>query len=95
MDKVDAFPSFQPDDVILLSADLDRPTGLVLNHNDPSECFAIFSSDTYIAEILKLTGTTEWLGTHMDLTLEKPRTELVLMTERLLTGKPLKEGEDL
>ena len=31
----------------------------------------------------------------MDLTLEKPRTELVIMIDRLLTGKPLEEGEEL
>ena len=47
MEKAETFPSFQPDDIILLFTDLDRPTGLVLNHNDPSECFVIFSSDTY------------------------------------------------
>ena len=31
---------------------------------------------------------------HMDLTLQKPRTELVHMIERLLVSKPLKEGEE-
>ena len=40
--KAEALPSFQPDDAIIVFADLDRPTGLVLNHNDPSECFVIF-----------------------------------------------------
>ena len=29
----------------------------------------------------------------MDLTLENPRTQLVLLIERWLAGKPLKEGE--
>ena len=30
VEKVKALPSLQPDDVILLFADLDRPTGLSL-----------------------------------------------------------------
>ena len=55
MERAEALPSFQRDNVILLFADLDRPTGLILNHNDPSECFLIFSSDTNMSEILKLT----------------------------------------
>ena len=93
VEEAEALPSFQPDDVILLFAALDRLTGLVLNHNHPSECFVIFTRDTYIADILKLTGTMDWLRTHIDLTLEKPRTGLVLMIDRLLADKPLKEGE--
>ena len=48
-----------------------------------------------MAEILKLTGTKEWLGTHMDLTLEKPSTELLLIIERLLAGKLSRKGRCL
>ena len=51
-------------------------------------------NDTYIAEILKLTGATEWLEPHIDLTEEKPWTEVILVIEKLLTVKPLK-GEEL
>ena len=52
VEKAEALPSFEQYDVILLFADLDRPAGLVLNHNDPPECFVIFSNETYIAELL-------------------------------------------
>ena len=48
-------------------------------------------SDEFISRMLKLAGTTEWMGTHIDLTLGRPRAELVLIIERVLTGKPLKE----
>ena len=33
------WPSFSMDDIILLFGDIAKPVGLVLNHNNPSECF--------------------------------------------------------
>ena len=43
------FPSFSPDDVILLFGDVAKPVGLVLNHNNPRECFVIFSNSAVCA----------------------------------------------
>ena len=35
------FPSFSPNDIILLFGDIAKPVGLVSNHNNPIECFVI------------------------------------------------------
>ena len=54
----------------------------------------ILSSDEFISEMLKLAGTKEWMGTPMNLTIDKPRAETALVIERLLAGKSLEEGEE-
>ena len=88
-----AFPPFHPDDVTLLFADVDRPVGLIINHNDPTECFVLFQSDKYITDVFKLAGTTEWMGNHVDIKLGRPKTERVLIIEKFLEDEALEEGE--
>ena len=48
------FPPFSPDDIILLFGDVAKPVGLVLNHNNPSECFIISPNSEFVPDILKL-----------------------------------------
>ena len=48
------FPSFNPDDVILLFGDVAKPVGLVLNHNNPRKCFVIFPNSESVSDIPKL-----------------------------------------
>ena len=55
--EVKEYPSFSPDDIGLLFGDIATPVGLILNHNDPRECFVIFSDPEYVAEIFKLIDT--------------------------------------
>ena len=70
-------PSFTPDDVTLLFADVDRPVRFIINHNDTMECFILFQSVEYITEALKLAGTTEWMGTHLETELRRPEAWLI------------------
>ena len=51
---VKKYPSFTPDDIGLLFGDLATPVGLVLNHNNPRECFVIFPDSEYVPDILQL-----------------------------------------
>ena len=67
------FPSFSPDDIILLFGDVGKTVGLVLNHNNPSECFVVFPNSESVPDILKLADSPQWVGTHMNLTINKPR----------------------
>ena len=60
------FPPFSPDDVILLFGHVAKPVGLVLNHNNPRECFVIFPNSESVPDILKLADTPKWVGTHMN-----------------------------
>ena len=85
---------FIHDDVTMLFSDVDRPVELFINHKDPTECQIIFQSDDYITEVLKLAGTTEWIGTIMDIDLRRPRAELVLIAKKLVEHKALEEGKE-
>ena len=44
--------------LLLMFADVGKPLGLIINHNDPIECYILFQSDEYITDVLKLAGTT-------------------------------------
>ena len=87
------YPSLTPDDIALLFSDVATPVGLILNHNDPRECCVIFSDPEYIPEICKLINTPPMGGTHMNLTLDKPRGEMILILAKLLEDKALEEFE--
>ena len=63
---VEEYTSFSPDNVILLFGDVAKQVGLVLNHNNPMECFVIFPNSWVCAWILKLADTPKWVGTCMN-----------------------------
>ena len=86
------FHSFSPNDIILLFDDLAKPVGLVLNHNNPCECFVIFPNS--VPDILKLAVTPQWVGTHMNLTIDSPRVEIISIITKPLEDKALEEGEE-
>ena len=86
--------SFSPDDIGLLFSDIATPVGLILKHNDPRECFVIFSDPEYVPEILQLIDTPQWVGTHMNLTLDRPRGEIIPIIAKLLEDKALEDGEE-
>ena len=88
------FPSFSPDDIILLFGDVAKPVGLVLNHNNPSEFFVIFPNSESVSDILKLEDTPKWVGTHMNLTVDRPTVEIISIITKLLEDKALEEGEE-
>ena len=88
------FPSFSPDDIILLFGDVAKLVGLVLSHNNPRECFVIFCNSESVPEILKLAGTPKWVDTYMNLTVDRPMVEIILIIAKLLEDKALEEGEE-
>ena len=92
--EVKVYPSFSPDDIGLLFGDIATPEGLILNHNDPRECLVIFSNPEYVPEILKLIDTPQWVSTHMNLTLDRPRREVIPITAKLLEDKALEDGQE-
>ena len=92
--EVKEYPSFSPDDIGLLCSDIGTPVGLILNHSDPRECFVIFSDPEYVPEIYPLIDTPQWMGTHMDLTLDRPREEIIPIIAKLLEDKALEDGEE-
>ena len=92
--EVKEYPSFSPDDIGLVFGNLATPIGLVLNHNNPRECFVIFSDLEYVPDIPKLVDTPQWMGTHMNLTLDRIRMEVIPIIAKLLEDKALEEEEE-
>ena len=91
---VKEYPTFTPDDIGLLFDDIASPTGLILNNNDPRECYVIFPDSEYVPDILKLTENPQWVGTHMHLTLDRPKREIISIIAKLLEDKALEDGEE-
>ena len=92
--KPEEFPSFCLDDIILLFGDIAKPVGLVLNHNNPGECFVIFPNSESVPGILKLADTPKWVGTHVNLTVDRPGVEIIPIIAKPLEDKALEEGEE-
>ena len=91
---VKEYPTFTPGDIGLLFGDTASPTGLILNHNDPRECYVIFPDSEYVPDILKLIEDPQWEGTHMHLTLDRPKKEIISIVAKLLEDNALEEGEE-
>ena len=40
--QLEDFPSYSPNEIVFLFGDVVRQVGLILNHNDPTECYVLF-----------------------------------------------------
>ena len=38
----EGFSSYTPNEIVFLFGDMVRPVGLILNDNDPTECYVLF-----------------------------------------------------
>ena len=91
---VKEYPPFTPDDIGLLFGDIVSPTGLILNHSDPRECYVICPDSEHVPDVLKFIEDPQWVGTDMHFTLDKPRKGIICIVAKLLEGKALEEGEE-
>ena len=88
------FPSFTQDDIVFLFGDVIRPVGLILNNNDPLECYALFPPAAPMQDIIDLPENPSWVGTPMHLGLHKPKSDMLTIASKLIHGKDLKEDEE-
>ena len=88
------YPSFTQDDIVFLFGDVIRPLGLILNNNDPLECYVLFPPAAPMQDIIDLPENPSWVGTSMHLGLHKPKSGMLTIASKLLQGKDLKEGEE-
>ena len=88
------YPTFTPDDIRLLFGDIASPTGLILNCNDPRECYVIFPDPECVPDILKLIENPQWVDTHMHFTLHRAKSEIISIIAKLLEEIPLEDGEE-
>ena len=56
------YPSFTQDDIVFLFGDVIRPLGLILNNNDPLECYVLFSPAAPMQDIIDLPENPSWWG---------------------------------
>ena len=88
------FPSFTQDDIAFLFEDVIRPVGLILNNNDPLECYVLFPPAVPMQDIFKLPENPSWVGTSMQMGLHKPKSGMLAIASKLLQGKDLNQGEE-
>ena len=92
--KEEDLPEYTPDDIVFLFGDVIRPVGLILNHNDTTECHVLFFPAAPMADIFNLIENPSWVGTHMKLGLYKPQASIFQIVSKLLQDKALEEGEE-
>ena len=88
------YPSFTEDDIVFLFGDIVRPVGLILNKNDPLECFVLFPPATPMQDIIALPENPNWVGASMQLGIQKPKSAMLTIVNKLIQGKELEEGEE-
>ena len=86
------FPSFTEDDIVFLFGDIVRPVGLILNKNDPLECFVLFPPATPMQNVIDLPENPTWVGDSMQLGIHKPKSAMITIVNKLTQGQELEEG---
>ena len=61
------YPSFTQDDIVFLFGDIVRTVGLILNNNNPLECFVLFPPAAPMQDVIGLPENPSWVGTSMHL----------------------------
>ena len=86
------FLTYTPSDIVFLFGDVIRPVVLIVNHDDPSECFVLFPSSAQMQDIDSLIESPSWVGAHMQLIIKKPCLSILPIVTKLLADKGLEEG---
>ena len=88
------FLTYTPSEIVFLFGDVIRPVGLILNHDDPSECFVLFPTAAAMQEIYSLSETPLWVEAHMHLVIKKVHPNIFPIVIKLLADMALEEGEE-
>ena len=88
------FLTYTPSEIVFLFGDVIRPVGLILNHNDPSECFVLFHTVTPMDEIYSFSENPSWVGVHIHLLIKKPHPNIFPIVFILLADNAPEEGEE-
>ena len=87
------FLTYSPREIVFLFGDVNRPVGLILNHNNPTECFMLFPTAGPMQEIYSLSENPLWVGAHMHMVIQNPHPNIFATVIKLLADKALEEGE--
>ena len=68
--------------------------GLILNNNDPLECFVLFPPAAPMQDVIGLPENPTWVGASMQLGIHKPKSAMLTIVSKLIQSKELEEGEE-
>ena len=68
---------------MFIFSDIVRPVGLILNNDDPLECFVLFPPATPMQDIIDLSENPRWIGASMQLGIHKPKSANVKIVNKL------------
>ena len=88
------YPSFTEDDIVFIFGNIVRPVGLILNNNDPLECFVLFPPAAPMQDVIGLPENPTWVGASMQLGIHKPKSSMLTIVSKLIQGKELEEEEE-
>ena len=88
------FLTYTPSEIVFLFGDVIRPVGLILNHDDPTECIVLFPTAAPMQKIYKLSENSSWVGAYMQLMTERPQAEIFPIVVKLLADKVLEEEKE-
>ena len=88
------FPSFTEDDIVFIIGDIVRPVGLILNKNDPLECFVLFPPATPMQDVIDLPENPTWVGASIQLGIHKPKSAMLTIVSKLIQGEELEEVQE-
>ena len=88
------FLTYTPSEIVFLFGDVIRPVGLILNHDDPSECFVLFPAAAPMQEIYSQSENPSSVGAHMQWMIKKPHPDIFPIVIKLLADKALEEEEE-
>ena len=71
-----------------------RLVGLILNHNDPTECYVLFPPAAPMQDIFSLVEALSWAGAHIQLGLHRPHASIFPILSKLLQDKALEKDEE-
>ena len=86
-------PTFTPEDMTFLFAEVTHPESVVLNYTDPTECYVLFPPLVQLDEIYNLNKDPSWVGGPMALSIRQPPSSTLNIVKMLVENKPLEEGE--
>ena len=79
--KEGEYPAFTPRDMIFLFEDVTAPESVIINHTEPTECYAPLG---HLGEIYDLNKDPSWIGGSMDLSIRQPPSRAMNIVKKLV-----------
>ena len=89
------YPSFTEDDIVFIFGDIVRPVELILNNNDPLECFVLFPPVAPMQGVIGLPENPTWVGASMQLGIHQPKSAMLTIVSKLYKVRSWRKGRNM